>query len=176
MARLENNVATPTELPSKDQQSLKRDYDLVEFTINTTKDFKKAVKKTKGLCTEFFRRLLITYNRCQIEAEQRIDAFPDHNAFVELLQKRHQEEEAKVQHIKALDEQIMRNEVDHSAVSVQLLDDQLRLSAARIEAIKNQAEKFEINIQFFEPCSFEGLAAEASAWKKFLEPQVGPSS
>ena len=40
----------------------------------------------------------------------------------------------------------MRNEVDHSAVSVQLLDDQLRLSAARIEAIKKKAEKFEINI------------------------------
>ena len=70
----------------------------------------------------------------------------------------------------------MRNEVDHSAVNVQLLDDQLRLSAARIEAIKNQAEKFEINIQFLEPCAFEGIAAEASAWRKFLDTQVGPSS
>ena len=125
---------------------------------------------------EFFRRLLITYNWCQIEAEQRLDAFLDHNAFVELLQKKYQEEEAKVQHLKALDEQIMRNEVDHSAVSVHLLDDQLRLGAARIEAIKNQAEKFEINIQFLEPCAFEGIAAEASAWKKFLDTQVGPSS
>ena len=70
----------------------------------------------------------------------------------------------------------MRNEVDHSVVSVQLLDDQLRLSAARIEAIKNQAEKFEINIQFLEPCAFEGIAAEALAWKKFLDSQAGPSS
>ena len=50
------------------------------------------------------------------------------------------------------------------------------MSAARIEAIKNQAEKFEINIQFLDPCAFEGLAAEASAWKKFLGSQVGPSS
>ena len=58
----------------------------------------------KGAYTEFFRRLLITYNRCQIEAEQRLEAFLDHNVFVELLQKRYQEEEAKVQHIKALDE------------------------------------------------------------------------
>ena len=130
----------------------------------------------KGACTEFFRRLLITYNQCQIEAEQRLEAFSDHNAFVELLQKRYQEEEAKIQHIRALDEQILRNEVDHSAVSVQLLDDQLRLSAARIEAIKNQAEKFEINIQFLDPCAFEGIAAEASAWKNFLDTQVGPSS
>ena len=93
-----------------------------------------------------------------------------------MLQKRYQEEEAKVQHIKALDDQILRSEVDYSAISVQLLEDQLRLSAARIEAIKNQAAKFEINIQFLEPCAFEGIASEAMAWKKFLDSQVGPSS
>ena len=50
------------------------------------------------------------------------------------------------------------------------------MSAARIEAIKNQDAKFEINIQFLEPCAFEGIASEASAWKKFLDAQVGPSS
>ena len=60
----------------------------MDFAINTTEDFKKAVKKTDGLCIEFFRILLITYNRCQIEAEERLEAFPDHDAFVELLQKR----------------------------------------------------------------------------------------
>ena len=100
----------------------------------------------KGACTEFFRRLLITYNRCQVEAEQRLDVFPDHNSFVEMLQKRYQEEEAKLQHIKALDDHILRSELDHSAINVQLLEDQLCLSVARIEAIKNQAAKFEINI------------------------------
>ena len=40
----------------------------------------------------------------------------------------------------------------------------------------NQAEKFEINIQFLEPSTFEGIASEAAAWKKFLENQAGPSS
>ena len=134
------------------------------------------MRKTKGVCTEFFRRLLITYNRCQVEAEQRLDVFPDHNLFVNILQKRYQEEEAKVQHIKSLDDQILRNEVDHSAISVQLLEDQLRLSAARIEAIKNHAAKFKINIQFLEPCTFEGIASEALAWNKFLNTQAGPSS
>ena len=72
-----------------------------------------------------------------MEAEQRIDAFPDHNLFVEILQKRYQEDERRIQHIKALDQQTLRNEVDHSAVSVQLLEDQFPLSAARIEVIKN---------------------------------------
>ena len=59
---------------------------------------------------------------------------------------------------------------------MQLLEEQLRLSAARIDAIKKQAAKFEINIQFLEPCAFEGIASEASAWKKFIDAQVGPSS
>ena len=81
-----------------------------------------------------------------------------------------------MQHIKAIDGQIVRSEVGHASVSVQLLEDQLRLSALRVEAIKNQAEKFEINIQFLEPCAFEGIASDASAWKKFLYAQVGPSS
>ena len=88
MARLEKNGETPAELPSKETRALKRDYELIEFAINTAEDFKKVVKKTKGACTEFFRRLLITYNRCQIEAEQRLDASPDHNSFVEMLQKK----------------------------------------------------------------------------------------
>ena len=95
---------------------------------------------------------------------------------MEMLQKRHQDEEARMQLIKAIDDQTLRSEVDHSAVSVQILEDQLRLSAARVEAIKNQAEKFEINIQFLEPCAFEGISSDAASWKKFLDAQVGPSS
>ena len=118
MERLEANEETPAELPSKDQQSLRQDYDLLDFAINTAEEFKKAVKKTKGACAKFFRRLLITYNRCQIEAEQRMDTFPDHSLFLEILQRRYHEDEKRIHHIKALDEQTLRNEVDHSAVSV----------------------------------------------------------
>ena len=85
VTRLKNNEETPVELPSKDQQALKRDHDLLEFAINTAEDFKKAVKKMKGACIDFFRSLLITHNRCQIEAERRLEVFPDHNSFVEML-------------------------------------------------------------------------------------------
>ena len=46
MARLENNAETLVELPAKDHQALKRDHDLVEFAVSTTKDFKKTVKRT----------------------------------------------------------------------------------------------------------------------------------
>ena len=74
------------------------------FAITTTEDFKQTVQKTKGLCTEFFRRALVIYNRCQVEAEQKLHEFPDHDSFIEMLQNRQQEEEAKVQCIKAIDE------------------------------------------------------------------------
>ena len=176
ISRLENNVETPAELLAKDHQALKRDHDLVEFAVNTTEDFKKTVKRTQGACLEYFRRILNTFNRCQTDAKHKLDEFPDHETFIEILQSRYLDVEARTQQIKAIDDLVLKNEVGHPAVSVQFLEDQLHLSPARIEAIKNQAEKFEINIQFLEPSTFEGIASEAAAWKKFLENQAGPSS
>ena len=105
-----------------------------------------------------------------------MDTFPDHRLFLDMFQRRYQEDGQRIQHIKALDKQTLRNEVAHSVVSVQLLEDQLRLSTARIEVIRNQASKFEINIHFLEPSEFESIASEASAWNKFLNSQAGPSS
>ena len=105
-----------------------------------------------------------------------MDTFPYHNLFLEMLQRIYQEDEQRIQHIKALDEQTLRNEVAHSGVSVQLLEDQLHLSAAKIEVIRNQAANFEINIRFLEPSEFKSIASKASAWKKFLNNQAGPSS
>ena len=97
MARLERNEETPADLPSKDHQALKRDHDLVVFAVSTTEDFQKVFKRTQGACSEYFRRLLNTYNRCQTEVEHKLDEFPEHKAFVELLQRRYQEAEAKTQ-------------------------------------------------------------------------------
>ena len=176
MAILEANEETPIDLPSKYQQAMRKEYDLLEFAINIAEEFKKAVKKTKGACAEFFRRLLITYNRCQVEAEHIMDTFPEHSLFLEMLQRRYQEDGQRIQHIKALDEQTLRNEVAHSVVSVQFLEVQLRLRATRIEVIRNQAAKFEINIHFLEPSELKSIASEASTWKKFLNSQAGPSS
>ena len=75
-----------------------------------------------------------------------------------MLQNRYQEDEQRIQQINVLDAQILKDEVAHSAVSVQLLEYQLRLSTARIEVIKNQAAKFEINICFLDPSEFESIA------------------
>ena len=173
---IETNEEPPAVLPVKDQHSLKQEYDLLEFAINVAEEFKKTVKKTKGACAEYCRRVLATYNRCQISVERRLDAIPEHKLFIENLQNKYQEDEQEIQQVKDLDEQILKNAVTHAAVSIHLLEDQLCLSPARIEGVRNQVAKYEINIRFLEPSGFEGIAAEAQAWKKFVNDQAGPSS
>ena len=103
----------------------------MEFAINIVEEFKKNVKKTKGLCREYYS-VLVTYNRCQVFAEKRLDAIPEHELFIEHLQNRYQEDEQEIQQVKDLDEQILKNAVAHAVVSIHLLEDQLRLSPARI--------------------------------------------
>ena len=130
----------------------------------------------KGLCVEYYRRILVTYNRCQLTADKRLDAIPEHELFIKQLQNRYQEDEQEIQQVKDLDEQILKNAVAHAAVSIHLLEDKLCLSPPRIEVVKNQAAKYEISIHFLEPSYFEGIAVEAQVWKNFINDQAGPTS
>ena len=176
MVWTEANMESPTELLVKDQQSLKQEYVLLEFAINVAEEFKKTIKKTKGACAEYSRRVLATFNRCHIFAEKILDMIPEHKLFIEHLQNRYQEDEQDIQQVKDLDEQTLKNGVAHAAASIHLLEDQMHLSPARIEGLKNQAAKYEINIHFLKPFVFEGIAAEGQAWKNFINDQTGPSS
>ena len=53
IVRIETNEEIPADLPAKDQHSLKQDYNLLEFEINTTEEFKNTVNKTRAACTEY---------------------------------------------------------------------------------------------------------------------------
>ena len=176
MVWVETNKESPAELVVKDQQTLKQEYELLEFAINVAQEFKKTVKKTKTACAEFFRRVLSTYNQCQNSAKKRLDVLPEHQLFLKHLQDMYQEDDQEIQQIKDLDEWILKNVVAHVAVSIHLLEDQSCLSFSRIQRVKTQASKYEINIRFLEPSGFEGIAADAHAWKKFISEQAGPSS
>ena len=125
--------------------------------------------------------MLNTTEECQSHTidsrflQKRLDAIPKHELFIEQLQNRYQENEQEIQQVKHLDEQIFKNAVAHVVVSIHLLEDQLRLSPTRIEVVKNQDTKYEINIHFLEPSNIEGIVAEAQVWKKFINYQAGPS-
>ena len=101
---------------------------------------------------------------------------PGHELFIAHLQNRYQEDDQEIQQVKDLDEQILKNAVAHATVSIHLLEYHLHLTPARIEVVKNQAARYEINICFLEPSNFEGISAEAQTWKKFINDQADPSS
>ena len=86
------------------------------------------MKKTREAYSEYYRRVLVPYNRFQVVAEQRLDAIPEHELFTELLQSRYREDEQKMQQVKYLDEQILKDAVAHSAVS----------NPSRIEVVRNE--------------------------------------
>ena len=64
MVWVETNKESRADLAIKYQQTLKQEYELLDFVINVAEEFKKTVKKTKIACVEFCRRVLSTYNRC----------------------------------------------------------------------------------------------------------------
>ena len=109
----------------------------MDFAINAAEEFKKTIKKTRGACVEYCGRVLATYNRCHFSAERRLDSIPKHKLFIEHLQNRYQEDEKEIQQVKDLDERILKNAVAHVVVSIHLLEDQLCLSPARIEGLRN---------------------------------------
>ena len=94
------------------------------------------MKRTQGAYAEFCSRVLLTYNRCQTSAAKRLEALPEHEMFLKHLQDKCNEDEQAIQQVKELDEKILKNEVTHAAVSIHLLEDQLRLVPARIAGIK----------------------------------------
>ena len=97
MVWAEKNKEYRVDLSVKDQQTLKQEYELMEFTSNITEEFKKLVKKTKTACAEFCRRVLFTYNRCQTSAEKRLEVLPEYELFLKHLHDRYNEDEQEIQ-------------------------------------------------------------------------------
>ena len=133
------------------------------------------MKKTKNGCAEFCRRVLLTYNLCQTSMAKRLEVLPEHEMFLKNLQDRYNEDEQAIQQVKELDEKILKTEVGHAAMSIHLLEDQLRLIPSQIAGIKTMAAQHEITIKFLNPSGFENIAAEENIWINFMNEQAGPS-
>ena len=79
---------------------MKLEYELIEFGSTTVEELVNVVRKTKGVCAEFCRKVLITYNRCQTYAKRRIEELPDHKGFLKQLHERWKEDEQGIQLVK----------------------------------------------------------------------------
>ena len=70
---LETSKETPANASIKDFERVKLEYELIEFGNKTAQELIRAAQKTKGICTEFCRKVLITHNRCQTSSKKRLD-------------------------------------------------------------------------------------------------------
>ena len=102
-------------------------------------------------------------------------ALPEHEVFFKHLQDKCNKDEQAIQQVKELDENILKTEVAHAAMSIHFLEDQLCLIFARIAGVKTQSVQHTITIKFLEPSSFENIAVEENIWRKFMNEQAGPS-
>ena len=83
---METTKEPPADAPIKDLETVKMEYKLIEFGSKETEELVKAVQRTKGVCTEFCRKVLTTYNRCQTFSRRMLEEFPDHEGFLKQLQ------------------------------------------------------------------------------------------
>ena len=172
---LETNKEPSAYLPIKDLETVKLEYELIEFGSKAIEELVKVVQRTKGVCTKFCRKVLITYNRCQTSVKRRLEEFLDHEGFLKKLQERWKEDEKCTQLVKGLDEKVLKTAIAHATISSHLLEDQLRLILARVANIKSQVAKHEITIIFLEPSRFKTIATYANIWKKIINDMVGPT-
>ena len=105
---LETTKEPPANAPIKDLETLKLEYELIEFGSKETEELVKAVQRKKGVCVEFCRNVLITYNRCHIYAKRRLEEFRHHEGVLKQLQEKWQEDEQGIQLVKGLDEKVLK--------------------------------------------------------------------
>ena len=122
--------------PIKDSERVKLEYKLIEFGNKAVEELVKAAQRTKGVCTKFYRKVLITYKHFQTSEKKRLEELPKHEEYFKQLQARWQEDELGIQLIKSLDEKVLRTVIAQAAVSNHLLEDQLQLILARMANIK----------------------------------------
>ena len=93
-------METTKELPEntlvKDSVRLKLEYELMGFSNRAAEKLIEEVKKTIDKCSEFYKNVLTTHNRCQTSSKRRLDVLPAHEEHLEQLQDRMQEDELDI--------------------------------------------------------------------------------
>ena len=61
---LETNKEPPADVPIKDLDTVKLEYELIKFGSKATEELVKTIRRKKAICVELCRKFLLTYNLC----------------------------------------------------------------------------------------------------------------
>ena len=73
MTSLETTKELLVEAPIKELETVNLEYELIEFRSKAREELVNIVRRTKGVYAEFYRKVLLTYNRCQTSAKRRLE-------------------------------------------------------------------------------------------------------
>ena len=73
MTWLETNKEPPIYVPIKDLETIKPEYELIEFASKAAEELVKTKRRTKSACAEFCRKVILTYNRCHTSVRRRLE-------------------------------------------------------------------------------------------------------
>ena len=88
LTSLETTKEPPANAPIKDSERVKLEYELIGFGNKAAEEQIMATQITKGVCIEFCRKVLTTYNRCQTSSKKRINKLPEHEEHLKQLHAR----------------------------------------------------------------------------------------
>ena len=83
-------------MPEKCPKQLQIKCDIVNFSSRAAKRLIEAVEKTTDKCAKFFRRMLITNNKCLTRSKERLQEFPKHEEHLKQLNDKLQEDELNI--------------------------------------------------------------------------------
>ena len=85
---MEENKEPPENAPMKNLERLQLEYDLINFSNKAAERLIEEIEKTSDKCKEFYKKVLITHNKCQTSSAKRLQEFPAHEEHLKHLHDR----------------------------------------------------------------------------------------
>ena len=93
---LETNTVHLENMPEKCPKKLQIECDIVNFSNRAVERWIEAVGKTTNKCAEFFRKMLITHNKCLTPSAKRLQEFLEHEEHLKQSNDKLQEDELNI--------------------------------------------------------------------------------
>ena len=93
---METTKEIPKNTPVKDLERLHLEYELIGFSNKAVEKLIEEVKKTIEKCSEFYKNVLTTHNKCYTSSKRRLDVLLTHEEHLEKLPARMQEDELSI--------------------------------------------------------------------------------
>ena len=82
---LETNTKHLENTQEKCPEKLQIEYDIINFRSRVAERLMEVVEKTTEKCAEFFKKMLLTHNKCLTPSAQRLQEFPEHEEHLKPL-------------------------------------------------------------------------------------------